>query len=116
MPVDESLAERVRAHLKNRRVEEKKMFGGLCFMVNGHMCCGVESDRLVIRIGPDAYDKALDRKYASPMNFTGRPLKGFVYVSKAGVKTTAAMASWLDSALAFVENLPSKSKKNRRGK
>ena len=85
MAYDEKLADRVREVLQRRRgVSEKKMFGGLAFLVNGHMACGVQGDDLMVRVGPDAYDAALKKAGTRPMDFTGRPLKGMVYVGPRG--------------------------------
>ena len=79
MAYDERLAGRVREILSGQRsLKEKKMFGGLAFTVRGHMCCGVEKDRLVVRVGPEQYEAALKRKYAREIDFTGRPLKGLI--------------------------------------
>ena len=109
MAYDEKLADRTRDRLKGKRgITEKKMFGGLCFMMNGHMVCGVEKDNLVVRVGPDQYDWALKQKHARPMDFTGRPLKGFVYVAPQGYKTLSSLKKWLDLATDFVDSLPSK--------
>ncbi len=109
MAYDEKLAERIRAVLKRRRgVSEKKMFGGLCFLVNGNMCCGVEKYRLVLRVGPERHSEILRRKNARPMDFTGRPLKGFVYVSRAGFDTKAKLENWIEPALDFARSLPKK--------
>ena len=81
MMYSEVLAARVRTSLAGQNgLEEKRMFGGLTFMVNGNMCCGVLNDYLVVRVGPDRFADALSRPHARPMDFTGRPLKGMVYV------------------------------------
>ena len=72
------------------------------------MICGVEKDNLVVRVGPDQYDWALKQKHARPMDFTGRPLKGFVYVAPQGYKTLSSLKKWLDLATDFVRSLPSK--------
>ncbi len=109
MAYDEKLAERIRAVLKRRRgVSEKKMFGGLCFLVNGNMCCGVEKNRLVLRVGPERHKEVLRRKNARPMDFTGRPLKGFVYVPRSGFDTKAKLAGWIEPALEYAKSLPKK--------
>ena len=103
MAYDEQLAERIRDNfLKSKvRFEEKRMMGGLCFLVNGKMCVGVEKTRLMARIDPAAYDAALQRKGCVPMDFTGRPMRGFVFVNPAGVTTDAELESWLKLALEF---------------
>ena len=109
MPYDERLAERVSACLKRRRgITQKKMFGGLCYLVNGNMCCGVEKDRLVVRVGQDQYEDALRRKHVKPMDFTDRPLKGFVYVTASGLKRSDTLKKWVDLGVEFAKSLPKK--------
>ena len=109
MAYDEGLADRVRATLLPRPdIEEKKMFGGLTFMVGGHMCCGVIGGDLMVRVGPDAYEDALAAKGARPMDFTGRPLRGMVYVGPGGHRTDDALASWVKRGTDFVASLPPK--------
>lgn len=109
MAYDLKLAERVRRALGRRRgVTEKKMFGGLCFLVNGNMACGVEKEKLVHRVGPEHYDRALSSPAARPMDFTGRALKGFVYVSPTGYRTSAALKKWVDLGADFAKSLPKK--------
>src|SRR5258706_8504970 len=109
MGYDEKTADRLRRILSTRGdVIEKKMFGGLCFMVNGSMCCGLTSAALMVRIGLDGYEKALAQPHARPMDFTGRPLTGMVYVDPAGYKTDAALAKWLQRGIDFVSGLPAK--------
>jgi TfoX/Sxy family transcriptional regulator of competence genes len=77
------------------------MMGGLCFMVNGKMCVGVEQSRLMARIDPAEQEAALQRPGCKPMDFTGRPMRGFVFVDLAVLKTSKQLAKWLDLALAF---------------
>jgi len=85
MPYDEQLAERVRAVLAGQPgLTERKMFGGLAFMLAGNMCVGVEHDRLMVRLGQDLYEEALTRPHAATMDFIGRPMKGFVFVAPGG--------------------------------
>ncbi len=109
MAFDEKLAARVRRMLADRRdVTEKKMFGGIAFLVGGNLCCGVNGDELMVRVGPDAYEKALARPHARPMDFTGRPLTGFVYVGTKGFASGPALRAWVDRGLAFAASLPSK--------
>lgn len=115
MAFDTALADRIRRHLFARNdVTERKMFGGLCFMVGGHMCCGVERANLMLRVGSERYAAALKKPHARPMDFTGKPLTGFVYVSLDGVKTTRQLDGWLALALANVESLPAKKPKKRK--
>ena len=116
MAFDEQLAERVRQAFQQRKVkfEEKRMMGGLCFMVEGKMCVGIEKERLMARIDPDVYEKALTRKGCVPMDFTGRPMRGFVFVNPPGYTASRDLRSWLELALAF--NPKAKSSKNRKAK
>jgi TfoX/Sxy family transcriptional regulator of competence genes len=100
---DEKLAARVRALLAKRDdVVEKKMFGGLCFMVGGAMCCGLTKTDFMVRVGAEQYDEALAQPHVRPMDFTGRPLKGMVYVSPEGLRTNAALARWVRRGLDFL--------------
>ena len=108
MAYDEKLAARVRALLADRTdVGERKMFGGLTFMVSGHMCCGVNGDELIVRLDPDHEDDALARPHARPMDFTGRPMRGFVTVQPEGLKG-AQPNRWVQEAVARAESLPPK--------
>ena len=105
------LLERVRTALAARRnVTEKRMFGGSCFLIRGNMSCGVTKTGkdLMVRVGPDAHAKALARKHARPMDITGRPMKGFVFVDPAGTRTTAQVERWVDMGAAFARSLPAK--------
>ncbi|MFQ6028411.1 MAG: TfoX/Sxy family protein [Dehalococcoidia bacterium] len=109
MAYDEKLADRVRAALgREFGVTERKMFGGLCIMLRGNMCIGVEKDKLMVRVGPERYEEALDKANARLMDFTGRPLKGFVYVSAEGVETEAALQEWVQLGVDFAGSLPPK--------
>ena len=109
MPYDEQLVERVRGVIaKQRNVAERKMFGGLTFMVRGNMACGVENDRLMVRVGPAAYDDALGQPHAQMMNFTGRPMKGFVFVERAGLKSAKDLEAWVQRGVDFAMSLPAK--------
>ena len=83
------------------------MFGGLCFMLHGHMCAGVVGDRLMLRLGEQASQTALEQPHVSPMDFTGRPMRGMVYVDQEGLRGTA-LARWVDQAAAFARGLPPK--------
>ena len=96
MAYDEHLANRVRQLFAARRgLVERKMFGGLAFLLHGRMCCGIVGHELMVRVPLDDYQALLRRRHVRPMDFTGKPLKGFVYVAPAGVRTrvgTARMA------------------------
>jgi len=103
MPYDETLAERLRPLFRGKySVKEKRMFGGLAFMVNGHMCCGIVGNDLVVRTGPDRFSEAIRQPHARPMDFTGRPMKGFVYVAPAGYRSDLDLRSWTRRGLDFV--------------
>ena len=113
MVYDEILANRVRKILSPlRKVEEKKMMGGLTFMVNDKMCVGILKDNLMARIDPNIYEKALERRDCWEMDFTGRPMKGFVFVDPEGTKTKKDLEYWLEFALEYNKKArPSKRKK-----
>ena len=114
MAYDEQLAERVRAVLAGQSgLTERKMFGGLAFMLAGNMCVGVAQDQLMVRLGRDLYEEALTRPYAAPMDFTGRPMKGFVYVTPGGISTPAALGEWVDLGVQFCRTLPAKKVKTK---
>jgi hypothetical protein len=109
MAIDEKLAARARAALGSRSdVEEKRMFGGLAFMVRGHMACGVIGDQLLVRVGPENYEKSLRLSYAQEMKFTGRPMRGFVAVDAEGVSTAKAVVPWVRRGVEYALSLPPK--------
>jgi len=89
-------------------VEPKKMFGGLVFMVNGHMCCGVIKDEIMVRVGPKRYEDALNKPYARKMDFTGKPFKGSVYVGCDGFESDEDLLMWVEMGLHFVLSMPPK--------
>ena len=109
MAYDEDLGARVRSALAGTAgLTERKMFGGLAFLVQGHMCCGVVGNELMVRVGPDAYADALAQPHAREMDFTGRPMKGMVMVAAGGFAARADLARWVRRGLAFVTALPPK--------
>jgi TfoX/Sxy family transcriptional regulator of competence genes len=109
MTYAEGVAERLREAFAGRTdVVEKKMFGGIAFMVSGHMCCGVIAEELMARVGPDQYDMALREPYTRQMDFTGKPMKGFVYVGVKGFASDEDLASWIRRCEQFVNTLPPK--------
>ena len=110
MPEAASLADRLRAGLADRTdLTEKKMFGGLCFLLGGNMCCGITGQgQLMLRVGPDAYEAALTRPHAREMDFTGRAMRGMVYVDTAGIESDAQLRDWLALAVDFAGSLPPK--------
>lgn len=102
MPYDEKLAGRIREALANQpHVEEKEMFGGICFMVNQKMCICTRDEHIMCRIGPEAYEAALERNGCSPMELGGRTMKGFVFVSREAMKTKKDFDQWIQLSLAF---------------
>lgn len=109
MTTDEHLARRVRLVLAGAgTIAEKKMFGGLTFMLDGHMCCGVHGDDLIVRVGPDRQTTALAEPHARPFDFTGKPLTGFVTVAPAGCESEATLGKLVGLAVRFVKSLPPK--------
>jgi len=115
MAYDEKLAERIRGLLAKRKgFAEKKMFGGLCFLLNDKMLCGVLKKDLVVRVGPQKFEAALSRPHVRPMDFTGRPLKGFIYVGPAGYSTEKLLANWLSQAEKYLNTLPKNVKSSRK--
>jgi len=109
MAYDESLAERLRGALAGQpKLVEKKMFGGIAFMVRGNMCCGVVGSDLMARIGPEEFEAMLKRPHAREMDFTGKPLRGFLYVDREGVRTDGQLRRWVEKSLKYVLSLPPK--------
>jgi TfoX/Sxy family transcriptional regulator of competence genes len=108
MAIDEGLAERIRDVLGTTPVSERKMFGGLAFLSRGHMFVGIAKEALMVRVGPEAYAGALGRPHAREMDFTGRPMKGYVFVDPPGFEQTEDLERWVHAALAFVATLPAK--------
>lgn len=106
MAYDESLADRIRElMLGDPGLSERKMFGGIAFMLDGHMCCGIVGEELMLRLGADGADKALERPHVRPMDFTGRPMSTMVYVEPGGLKGKA-LDRWIEQAAAFARTLP----------
>jgi TfoX N-terminal domain len=119
MAYDEKTAERVREALTGRRdVVERKMMGGLCFMVQGHMCCSVSGrGSLMIRVGADAQYLMLREPHVQPIEMAGRrTMTGFVHVGPEGYQTDAALSTWLKRGLDFVAMLPAREASQPRGK
>jgi TfoX/Sxy family transcriptional regulator of competence genes len=106
MAYDEQIADRVRRALGSRAgVTEKKMFGGVAFLLDGKMFCGVVGDDLMVRVGPDRYEAALAEEDVRPMDFTGRPMNGYVFVGRRGAGTDRAVRKWVDLGTAFAATL-----------
>ena len=109
MAYDEGLARRVSDALAGvDGVVERKMFGGLAFMVKGNMAAGILGDRLMVRVGADAYEEALREPHCGTMDFTGRPMRGFVVVEAEGVASEAGLEEWVGRGVGFALTLPPK--------
>ena len=109
MAYDEGLAERLRDILSEQMgVTEKKMFGGLAFLWQGHMFCGIAGEDLMVRVGAGRYEQALLEPHTRLMDFTGKPMKGYVYIEPEGFEADDALKNWANRGLAFVLSLPSK--------
>ncbi len=114
MAYDEKLNDRIREAICNLpNVEEKHMFGGTCYMVNGKMCIGVVKDEMMCRIDPDLYEEALGKNGCREMVFTGKPMKGFVFVSHEGIKTKTQFDYWIDLCLEFNKKAKASKKKKK---
>jgi TfoX/Sxy family transcriptional regulator of competence genes len=116
MAYDPSIADRVTDHLTRCRVsfETKAMMGGLCFMVNGKMCLGVTEARLMVRLDPANEADALKQPGCKPMDFTGRPMKGYVFIHPEGLETEDQFKHWIDLALEFNPRAAASKKKPKR--
>jgi hypothetical protein len=109
---DESLAERIRQVLADTPgVTEKRMFGGVAFMLRGHMFVGVTESTLMARVGPAEYENALSMRHARVMDFTGKPMRGYVFVDADGIRTARDLGAWTTKCLSFVSTLPRKAKR-----
>ena len=117
MAYDDKLADRTRELIAqtHKHVEEKAMFGGLCFMVNEKMCLGVEKDRLMVRLDPARYDEAMEKEGCQPMDFTGKVMKGFVFVDAEALQTKKKLEYWVKLALEF-NKIAKESKKKKTAK
>ena len=109
MAYDEGVAQRVREIMAGISVvTEKKMFGGIAFMVNGNMCVGIVKEQLMLRVGPDQYEALLNKNFVLKMDFTGKPMRGFIYIQPEGFTEDKELQQWIDIALSFVNTLPPK--------
>ena len=115
MPYNEKLADRIREIISvtHKMVVEKRMFGGLCFMVNDKMCVGVEQERLMVRLDPAKYDEVIEREGCKPMDFTGRVMKGFVFVDIEALNTKKKLEYWVKLALEY-NKIAKASKKKKK--
>lgn len=109
MAYEKGLAQRIREALgAPPGLVEKKMFGGVGFMVLGNMACGVNKDNLIVRVGPDQYQQALSRPHARPFDMTGRPMRGWVLVGPAGYPSDDDLKAWVQQGVDFALTLPAK--------
>lgn len=109
MAYDEALADRVREALAaHEGVTERKMFGGIAFMVNGNMAGGVLGEELIVRVGPEEAERALEEDGARAFDFTGRPMKGFVVVAPESIATEKDLSEWVEAGSVFAASLPPK--------
>jgi TfoX/Sxy family transcriptional regulator of competence genes len=109
MAYSEQLADRIRTTLNGERGwAERRMFGGLCFTLNGHMCCGIVGETLMLRLGEERASAALKKPHTREMDFTGRPLKGMIYLDPQGIASARALRAWIHIALKFARTLPPK--------
>ena len=114
MAYDEGLAERIRNILDEQPgITEKKMFGGVAFLANGHMSVGIVLEKLMVRVGPESYDAVLRERHVRKMDFTGRPMKGFVYVAPSGYEADADLERWVGMGLRYATSLPAKRARQR---
>ena len=112
MAYDEALANRIRnATAGNSAVSEKKMFGGVAFLHRGLMFVGVSGSKLMARVGKENYQDSLGQKHVREMDFTGKPMQGYVYVEPPGIKTDDQLNFWLQRSMQFVSTLPAKASK-----
>ncbi len=109
MAHDERLAEPIRTALSTRRdVVERRMFGGIAFMIRGHMSCGIVGSTLMVRVDPAGADRLLREPHTRPMDFTGRPLRGLLFEDPPGIATAPALGAWIRTAVAWAESQPVK--------
>ena len=102
------LAERIRSELSGAPFVEKKMFGGLGFLLNGNMACGVNKNDLIVRVDPEKHSALLKKPYAKPFDMTGRPMKGWLVVEADGCKTDKQLSTWVKEGVEFALTLPTK--------
>ena len=109
MAFDEDLADRARSLLAGRAgVREQKMFGALCFMLEGNMACGIIGNELMVRVGKENLEDALSQPHSRPFDMAGRPIRSFVYVSSEGLTDDDGLSTWTGKGLAYAESLPPK--------
>lgn len=109
MAYDENLTQRIRSHLTGiTGLVEKKMFGGVGFLINGNMACGVNGSDLILRVDPDHYAQIISQPHVRVFDMTGRPMKGWVLVAPGGCETEEDLQDWVQQGVAFAQTLPPK--------
>jgi len=108
MAYNEKLVERIRAELSGVPFVEKKMFGGVGFLVHGNMACGVYKNGMIVRVDPDKHTALLKKPYTRPFDITGRPMKGWLMVDADGCKTAKQLSAWVKEGIEFALTLPAK--------
>ena len=118
MAYNEKLADKIREiiAITHKKVVEKKMFGGLCFMVNDKMCVGVEKERIMVRLNPEKYEEVMEKEGCMPMDFTGKVMKGFVFVDADYLNTKKELQYWVNLALEYNKIAKSSKKKAKKKK
>ena len=114
MPYSKKIEELVDAEISRwRKIEKKRMFGGICYLLKGNMCFGIHRDSLIVRLGPEGAAERLEEKGVRPFDITGRPMKGWVMVSPKGWEGEKALKEWLEDGRTFARSLPAKEGKGR---
>jgi len=109
MPYDLNLAKRIRDHLASfPDLEEKKMFGGVAFLIRGNMACGVHGDGMIVRVGAENYQAALQQSFTRPFDMTGRPMAGWIVVDPEGCEQDRDLQEWVKRGIDFARSLPAK--------
>ncbi|HEX6304072.1 MAG TPA: TfoX/Sxy family protein [Anaerolineales bacterium] len=109
MAYDQGLAQRMREELDQLpNLSERQMFGGIGFMVNGNMACGVNKEEMIVRVGPENYDQALKKPHTRVFDFTGRPMKGWVMIAPEGYESDEDLKYWIEQGVSFAQSLPEK--------
>jgi TfoX/Sxy family transcriptional regulator of competence genes len=108
MTYNQKLAERIRSELKGISFVEKKMFGGVGFLIHGNMACGVHKEDMVVRVDPENHNKLLKKSYVKPFDISGRPMKGWLLVEPEGCKTAKQLNTWIKEGVEFALTLPAK--------
>lgn len=109
MAYDQGLAQRMREELDQLpNLSERQMFGGIGFMVNGYMACGVNKEEMIVRVGPENYDQALKKPHTRVFDFTGRPMKGWVMIAPEGYESDEDLKYWIEQGVSFAQSLPKK--------